>query len=64
MKTDGFVSAWKELNRRVAREMATDPECEIRQPRVIARTANPAKTKIGWMARRLLRGEFRKKLVK
>jgi hypothetical protein len=56
---NGFVEAWRTLNQRVADEMK-DGVGDIKLPRIIARKANPAKVMIGWMARRVLRGEFKK----
>ncbi len=52
-------SAWafRELMAKAAEDIASGGE--VKPAKVLHKTANPAKTHIGWFRRRLLRGEFR-----
>lgn len=55
----GSAFYFRELMRQAQADINTGGE--IKKARVIAKTANPAKTSIGWFKRRLLRGEFRRR---
>ena len=61
-REQGSVDAWQELNRRAAAEIKAG-DGELRAPRVIYKRINPAKVVIGWMQRRMLRGEFKKRIA-